>query len=591
MIQSHKQSQPRNHGELLTVHRFEFLGFESLSAAVEAIYKRFSMILGWDSLDVKMLAFLDEDNAPIKDVNNCSRAMGLSIEETSSLLGRLERNDIITTCYSSYIDDNNAVTEFRLTERAHREIKKIEMMQNLSEEQIHESVVNLSKDIERDENTASEKCKTLELIMTVNPELQFCRGYERINAKELPLSEKSALFFMAAKFIEQGTTPFEADKFAKKAESAKERTQRLNDYLCRIQDNKRDASEPAPEGLARNTAPGLLSTGLKGLINRGMVSVVPEESFNGERGSSKRRYLLSSRVCSELFRGMTWLFDYETISHQADLIKSDSIKEKELFFDENDMRELQMLKDIVIPAQFDQLVNYLEKSGMIGSVSVLLYGAPGTGKTELVHQLARQSGRDILVVDVAKTSGAYVGESEKNMRELFRNYRYLNALSKQAPILLFNEADGIVGKRLQLRHSIDKSENAVLTIILQELEKFEGIFIATTNLVENIDSAMNRRFLMKIEFHKPGLKTASHIWRSKIPELSEDEALALAAEFDFSGGQIDNVVKRRALCEVLNNRSPSAEEMREYCLREQGSAREGIGNPTSIRGFVQYLSN
>lgn len=590
MEQSNKQ-QPLSHDDLLTIHGFEFLGFESSADKVETIYNRFSLVLGWDRQVVKMVAFLDAGDTPVKDVNNCSLAMGLSFEETAKILDRLERDDIIVTCYSSYVDEENFITEYRLTERAHREIRKLEMMQNITEEQFHLSVVNLSKDIERDESTGAEKCKMLEQIMAVNPDFQFSKGYDAIKANDLPLPEKCALFFMAAKFIEHGTTPFEVNELTNKIDAARERQQKLNEYIGRIQGEKQNTSKSEPEVLKGYPSQGILFSGLKGLINNGMVSAVPDEGFKGDRGSNKKRYILSSGVCAELFRGMTWLIDYENISHQADLVKSGSIVEKELFFDESVTSELQMLKDLVNPVRFDQLAENLKKHGMTGSVSVLLHGAPGTGKTELVRQLARQSGRDILNVDVAKLSGAYVGESEKNMRELFRNFRYLNALSERAPILLFNEADGIIGKRLQLRHSLDKSENAVMTIILQELETVEGIFIATTNLVDNIDSAMDRRFLFKIEFNKPSLATATRIWRSKIPELSEDEALALAGEFDFSGGQIDNIVKRRLLSEVLNMRTPSAEEMREYCLHEQLRSKETAGNSIPIRGFVQFVNS
>ena len=129
----------------------------------------------------------------------------------------------------------------------------------------------------------------------------------------------------------------------------------------------------------------------------------------------------------------------------------------------------------------------------------IFYGAPGTGKTETVYKLARQTGRDIMRVDVNKIKSCWVGESEKNIKAAFDRYRNICKNSPLAPILLFNEADAILGIRMEgASNAVDKMENSIQNIILQEMESIEGIMIATTNLTTNLDKAFERRFLYKI---------------------------------------------------------------------------------------------
>ena len=109
-------------------------------------------------------------------------------------------------------------------------------------------------------------------------------------------------------------------------------------------------------------------------------------------------------------------------------------------------------------------------------------------------------------VDVAKIKSMWVGQSEKNIKSLFAQYRQRVKDSKITPILLFNEADAIIGtRRVGAEAAVDKLENSLLEIILEEMETLEGIMIATTNLEKNIDKAFDRRFLFKIRFNQPGV--------------------------------------------------------------------------------------
>jgi SpoVK/Ycf46/Vps4 family AAA+-type ATPase len=111
-------------------------------------------------------------------------------------------------------------------------------------------------------------------------------------------------------------------------------------------------------------------------------------------------------------------------------------------------------------------------------------------------------------------------------------------------------------------------DNAMQNIILQEIEDLEGILIATTNLTNNLDSAFERRFIFKIEFHKPDTKVKSLIWRSMLKDLSDEDARQLATNFDFSGGQIENIARKRTVDYILSGKYASLEEIEAYCRAE-----------------------
>ena len=142
------------------------------------------------------------------------------------------------------------------------------------------------------------------------------------------------------------------------------------------------------------------------------------------------------------------------------------------------------------------------------------------------------------------------------------------------PILLFNEADAILGKRMEgAVKSVDRMENSVQNILLQEMETFEGIMIATTNLLGNLDPAFERRFLFKIRFDKPDLEPRRQIWKSQFPSLTDEEATFLAKEFSFSGGQIENVVRKYTIDSVLSGAEGGYEQLARFC-REESVGKE-----------------
>ena len=224
---------------------------------------------------------------------------------------------------------------------------------------------------------------------------------------------------------------------------------------------------------------------------------------------------------------------------------------------------------------FCEIQNRLSEKGLPKGVAVLLYGAPGTGKTETVYQLAKATGRMILHVDISQAKSCWFGESEKKIKKIFTNYSQLCRACKKEqdgkiPILLFNEADAIFSKRKDTNSSnVAQTENSMQNIILEEMEKLEGILIATTNLADNLDTAFERRFLFKIKFENPSVEAKRKIWKSKLQFLGENELTAFAENYNLSGGQIDNIVRKVMMDEVLTGMHPNIETLHELCKHEK----------------------
>ena len=240
----------------------------------------------------------------------------------------------------------------------------------------------------------------------------------------------------------------------------------------------------------------------------------------------------------------------------ADVIDSKTLGEKQLFFPKDIQRQMEELGRFLQPENFQKIQERMKDKGFRNGFACLFYGSPGTGKTEIVYQLARQTGRNIMVVDVPRIKSKWVGESEKNIKALFDRYREQVKRASLTPILLFNEADAIIGIRKNgAQSAVDKMENSIQNIILQEMEQLDGIMIATTNLQQNMDKAFERRFLYKIKFDKPTEEARASIWRSMIPDLSDLDIHTLASKYDFSGGQIENIARHYAIDTILHGQS------------------------------------
>lgn len=234
-----------------------------------------------------------------------------------------------------------------------------------------------------------------------------------------------------------------------------------------------------------------------------------------------------------------------------------------------------MLSNALERDQFKKVQKQLDEKSLPLGFNCIFYGPPGTGKTEGVLQIAKNTGRDVMKVDISETRSKWFGDSEKLIKKIFTNYQSLAASAENLPILLFNEADAILSKRMDISDSaIAQTMNTIQNILLEELENFEGIFIATTNLIDNLDPAFERRFLFKIQIDRPGEHARQEIWKSKLDFLAPEQYLELVQRFKFTGGEIENITRKIFMHEIINAEKIDFNSILEFCAQEKfGSIR------------------
>lgn len=239
------------------------------------------------------------------------------------------------------------------------------------------------------------------------------------------------------------------------------------------------------------------------------------------------------------------------------------VKESQIFElieptnDLNDVVLSKHIKDILndILKQLDKKVlNRLNSWGIKSrkgvDIKVILYGSPGTGKTMSALSLAKSLKKQVLNFDCSKILSKYVGESEQNVRKIFDTYKEICAKTKTEPVLLLNEADQFLSTRIDSSSGSDKMHNQMQNIFLEQIEKFEGVLIATTNFMQSLDHAFSRRFDYKIEFKKPDYQSRLEIWQKVLPENANFEDnfnICDLAKFELSGAQIMLVLRNVAL--------------------------------------------
>jgi AAA+ superfamily predicted ATPase len=171
-------------------------------------------------------------------------------------------------------------------------------------------------------------------------------------------------------------------------------------------------------------------------------------------------------------------------------------------------------------------------------IKALFSGAPGTGKTMAAEVIAGSLGLDLFRVDLSQVISRWVGETEKNLKEIF------DAAEGGVAVLLFDEADALFGSRGDVKQAQDRFANQEVSFLLQRLEVFEGCAILTTNLQENIDEAFLRRFGAVVEFPMPSAEERLQLWQRAIPKQAprgDDLDLDhLAQQFHIAGGSIIN---------------------------------------------------
>ncbi len=284
------------------------------------------------------------------------------------------------------------------------------------------------------------------------------------------------------------------------------------------------------------------------LVSEGILDY--DEIFGGFGGYT-RIYFINEDVLNELI--------HPRKKHKLEHLVKDTI------FDLIEPKT--SLEDVILPKKTKEMLNtllkqidkrvlnLLKKWGIKSSsdiqAKIIFYGTPGTGKTLTAYSIAKELNKPILSLDASKILSMYVGESEKNVRRLFDEYYEISEKLKTKPVLLLNEADQFLSTRTTASFSsADKMHNQMQNIFLEQLERFEGLLIATTNLLETIDNAFSRRFDYKIEFTKPSFKERVKLWELKLPknaDFEEDFDIKKLAKYELTGAQIELVVKNTAL--------------------------------------------
>ena len=313
----------------------------------------------------------------------------------------------------------------------------------------------------------------------------------------------------------------------------------------------------------------------------GKHPLIEQGYVDAKKDKDSDNYLtLTPRATNELLNSDFQISIEEDITEYQNVTNHTEIKSKVLFFNKENKDSLDALNEMLQEEKFTEIKSRLGENGWNTGFACLFYGAPGTGKTESAMQLARQTKRNIMQVDISSSRTKWYGETEKLIKKIFTDYKDFASKCECMPILLFNEADAILSIRTELNAgstSTTKSENTIQNVLLQELETFDGILIATTNLTNNLDPAFERRFLYKIKFESPSVETKSAIWRSLIKSLSKEEAMQLAMEFNFSGGEISNIARKCLINDILFGTQSNIEKIRTICQQEKLTNRAKVG--------------
>jgi len=267
------------------------------------------------------------------------------------------------------------------------------------------------------------------------------------------------------------------------------------------------------------------------LLNQGLIEI------NKERGGIYLNGVLTPRLI-DLLKGekITVLPVVEKRGKGLCFeIKHEHIKQCNLYYNEQERELFKIAKKLLSKDVKENNAN----------LSFLLYGLPGTGKTEFAYQLARNVQADIMQLNFSEIQSKWIGETEKNIRLAFEQYDKKRKASNRPVILLINEADGLMNRRVSVSISNDAFHNHAQTQLLELLEDFQGIVIATTNLYQNIDEAFHRRFLFRTEIRMPNRSTREMILSSSvISDYLSKDAFQKIVEAEWSPAQIKNIEQK-----------------------------------------------
>jgi len=263
--------------------------------------------------------------------------------------------------------------------------------------------------------------------------------------------------------------------------------------------------------------------------------------------------------------------DYDKNKNNIEIILHKKIIYKNMYYSKKNEQEINELFYVFSRDTLDKIMNNLEQKNKRQGIICILSGGAGTGKTETALQIAKKSKRNIVKYDATQISTSYIGISACKVKEIFDSYYKVVKNSINYPILFLNEADAIFSRRIDLSCSANQvasvDENRTQTVLLEALENFKGIMLATTNNIINFDPAFERRFLYKIVFDKPDQNARMMILNDKIPELNEEERQFIVNNYNLTGAQIENISQKLEIKKVIKDKV-SFDEINNLCKIE-----------------------
>ena len=206
---------------------------------------------------------------------------------------------------------------------------------------------------------------------------------------------------------------------------------------------------------------------------------------------------------------------------------------------------------------------------------VLFYGPPGTGKTLTATLIGKKMEMDVYRVDLSQVISKYIGETEKNLSNIFDQAESRNW------ILFFDEADSLFGARTQTNNSNDRAANQEISYLLQRVEDFPGIVILASNLKSNIDEAFSRRFQSTVYFPMPEPEERLTLWKNIFEktdvENREENFEYFAENYELAGGALTNVARYAAISALLENRKKiNKQDLQEGLSKELQKEGKGL---------------
>jgi len=224
---------------------------------------------------------------------------------------------------------------------------------------------------------------------------------------------------------------------------------------------------------------------------------------------------------------------------------------------------------------------FSQKSKRGLGVSALFAGASGTGKTMAADVLARDLGLDLYRIDLSAVVSKYIGETEKNLRQVF------DAAEEGGVLLLFDEADALFGKRSEVRDSHDRYANIEVGYLLQRMEAYQGLAVLTTNLKSALDTSFQRRLRFTVNFPFPDAAQREAIWRRVFPPATPTKALDYSklAQLNVTGGSIRNIALNAAFMAAQSGRPVEMAHLAEAARLEAQKIERALSE-AEMRGWV-----